>query len=51
MLFGGRRPAPSVLTAAGGNCHLAQVTHPYDIGDIIIFNGSWHRVEEVSSHW
>ncbi|KAL4438254.1 hypothetical protein ABPG77_010615 [Micractinium sp. CCAP 211/92] len=24
------------------------VTHPYDVGDIILFNDAWHRVEEIT---
>lgn len=24
------------------------VTHPYDVGDIIVFNDAWHRVEEIT---
>ncbi len=26
----------------------AMQTHPYDVGDIILFNDAWHRVEEIT---
>lgn len=29
-------------------CLPALQTHPYDVGDIIVFNDAWHRVEEIT---
>lgn len=28
--------------------HPCVQTHPYDVGDIIVFNDAWHRVEEIT---